>query len=437
MNSHTKTLAIAVSFALIALPAITHAQHGHGHEHVDLLIGGDSAGIGNLLIDYPFGERPFVRVSDSGAPEGLFTAADPGFNRAEDDPDHGVFALPAGTEISLEIVALDDNIQLTMNNGVDGLGFLANPGDTYRIGLISDGECDLEAVPGTCDIGSGLCTSGQVGSPCDDDEECDQGQCTAGDVGANCSEDSECSTLSPDVHNHPVYQLQLIALAGDNPDLFAEGDVLFKLTNTDASGYGESEVYKLTLSNGHLPPAEFEDAADNKDKKRRAKCQQAVAKEVRKLVADHYKRLSQCMDAVVAAEELGGKEDKVDKKCSLSPSDKGVIGRLDATVAKAIAKIEKKCGDPTLGTSSEPFTLRQINNHLGMATCRTQDLVAGLYNGSLGMLEEHFSGECDGGSNLCDGGVNDGMACSDDEDCSAEELLEEALPCLKMSQAAD
>jgi hypothetical protein len=29
------------------------------------------------------------------------------------------------------------------------------------------------------------------------------------------------------------------------------------------------------------------------------------------------------------------------------------------------------------------------------------------------------------------------MACSDDEDCSAEEALEEALPCLKMSQAAD
>jgi hypothetical protein len=35
-----------------------------------------------------------------------------------------------------------------------------------------------------------------------------------------------------------------------------------------------------------------------------------------------------------------------------------------------------------------------------MATCRTQDLVAGLYNGSLGMLEEHFGGECDGGSSL-------------------------------------
>ncbi len=436
MTMFKRTVALGATLSLLSMPSIV-AAHGHDDGHADMLIGGDSAGVGDLLIDYPFGERPVVRVSDSGAPEGLFTAADPGFDRAEEEPDEGVFELPAGTEISIEIVALDENIQLTMDNGVDGLGVLANPGDDYVIGLVSDGVCDLEAIPGACDLGSGLCTAGQVGASCDEDEECDQGQCTAGDVGANCSENSECSTLSPDIHNHPEYQLQLIALSGDNPDLFAEGDVLFKLTNTDAAGYGESPVYKLTLSNGHLPPAEFEDAPDDADKKRRAKCQKAVAGEVRKLVADHYKRLSQCMDALVAAEELGGKESNVDKKCDLSSSGKGVVGRLQEKVAKAVAKIEKKCGEPTLGAASEPYTLRQINNHLGMATCRTQDLIGGLYNGSLGMLEEHFGGECDGGSSLCVGGINDGGACVDDEDCSAEEALEEGLPCLKMSQAGE
>jgi len=114
MTSWTKALVVSASFALIAFPAITLAQHGHDDGHADLLVGGDSAGVGNLLIDYPFGERPFVRVSDSGAPEGLFTAVDPGFDRAEDEPGEGVFALPAGTEISLEIVALDENIQLRM-----------------------------------------------------------------------------------------------------------------------------------------------------------------------------------------------------------------------------------------------------------------------------------------------------------------------------------
>lgn len=437
MTMLTRTAALAALLSLLTVPSLAAAQHEHDHGHVDLLIGGDSAGVGNLLIDYPFGERPIVRVSDTGAPEGLFTAADPGFDRAGDEPAEGVFEIPAGTEISIEIVALDENIQLTMDNGVDGVGVLASPGDGYRVGLISDGVCDIEAVPGTCDLGSGLCSAGRVGASCEDDEDCDQGQCTAGDIGANCSENSECSTLSPDIHNHPEYQLQLIALVGDDPDLFAEGDVLFKLTNTDAAGYGESPVYKLTLSNGHLPSAEFEDATDDKDKKRRAKCQKVVANEVRKLVADHYKRLSRCMDALLAADELGGKETDADKKCNLSSSGKGVVGRLQEKTTKAIAAIEKTCGDPTLESSSEPFTSRQIHNHLGMAACRTQDLVAGLYNGSLGMLESHFGGVCDGGTSLCVGGINGGLACADDEDCSAEEVIEEALPCLKMSQASE
>ncbi len=431
MQARINHFAIAAMLSLLAMPCVVAAQHGHDDGHADMLVGGDSAGVGNLLVDYPFGERPVVRVSDSGAPEGLFTAVDPGFDRAEDEPGEGVFELPSGTEISLEIVALDDSIQLTLDNGVDPLAILANPGDDAVIGLISDGECDLEAVEGVCDLGTNTCTVGQVGASCDEDEECDQGQCTAGDIGANCSEDSECSTLSPDIHNHPEFQLLLLA----EPDEFAEGDVLFKVTNTDLAGYGESEIYKLTLSNGHLPHAEFEDSADDKEKKARAKCLAAIGKEVRKVTADHYKRMTQCMDALVAAEELGGKEDKVDSRCSLDSSAKGVVGRLDDKLTKAIAKIEKKCGDPTLGASSEPFTLRQINNHLGMATCRTQELVGGLYNGSLGMLEEHFSGECD--SSFCDGGINDGMACSDDEDCSAEEDIEEALPCLKMSQAGE
>lgn len=396
-------LAVLAGAMIVLLPLAVLAGGGHDDGHSDLMIGGDSAGVGNLLIDYPFGERPVVRVSDSGAPDGLFTAVDPGFDRAEDDPDEGVYELPAGTEISLEIVAMDERIQLTMNNGVDGLGILAAPGDTYRIGLISDGVCD-------------------------------DGICTAGDVGESCDDNADCSTMSPDIHNHPEYQLQLISLLGDDPDRFAEGDVLFKLTNTDAAGYGDSPVYKLTLSNGHLPSPEFEDASDAKDMRRRAKCQSVVARSASKLVSDHYKRLGACMEALVAAEELGGSEKKVDKRCDLDPAGKGVVGRLAAAQAKAIAKIGKTCGEPNLDGASEPFTLRQVKNHLGMASCRTQELIGAAFNGSLAMLEEHFSGECE--ANVCEGGIHDGDSCTDDEDCSAEEDIEEALPCLVMSQAS-
>jgi hypothetical protein len=421
----------AVALLLLCHPSALFAQHGHAHQ--DLAIGSDAAGGGSLLLDYPFGERPFVRTFDSGAPEGLFTATDPGFDKADDEPAEGVHAVPAGQEISIEIMAIDEIVALSMNNGVDGPGFLLAPGDTYRVGLISDGECDLEAVPGTCDTNAGLCTAGQVGNPCGDDEECDQGQCTAGNVGANCDEDSECSTLSPDVHNHPEYQLLLLA----NPDEFAEGRVSFRVFDSDAvaPSYGDSPVYSLTLTNGHLPAPEFEDAADDQDKKRRAKCQRTVTKEVRKLAADHYKRLDKCMGRIVAAEELDGKEEKVDQDCSLDPAGKGVVGRLAEKRAKALAGIEKKCGEPVLDDASTPYTARMIHTHLGMAVCRTQELIAAAYPESHEHLVEHFSGACV--VNVCDGGVHAGDACAEDEDCSAEEDVEDALPCLKMSQAAE
>jgi hypothetical protein len=76
-----------------------------------------------------------------------------------------------------------------------------------------------------------------------------------------------------------------------------------------------------------------------------------------------------------------------------------------------------------------------INNHLGMAVCRTQELIAAAYPESHEHLAEHFSGACV--ANVCDGGVHAGDACVEDEDCSAEEDVEDALPCLKMSQAAE
>jgi hypothetical protein len=213
--------------------------------------------------------------------------------------------------------------------------------------------------------------------------------------------------------------------------------VSFRVFDSDAvaPSYGESPVYSLTLTNGHLPSPEFEDAADDADKKRRAKCQKTVAKEVRKLAADHYKRLDKCMGRVVEAEELGGSEEKVDQDCSLDPGAKGVVGRLSEKRSKAIEGIEKKCGEPLLSDSSEPYTARMINNHLGMAVCRTQELIAAAYPESHEHLAEHFSGACV--ANVCDGGVHAGDACVEDEDCSAEEDVEDALPCLKMSQAAE
>lgn len=384
-------LALAVS-----QPGAARAQHAHQ----DLAIGSDAAGSGALLIDYPFAERPVVRVSDSGAPVGLFTTGDPGFGAVkEDEPGEGIFALPPGEEISIEVVAIDDSVALKLDNGVDGTFFVPFDGTTYRLGLIGNGVCD---------DGTRLCT--------------------AGDVGASCSDHDDCNTLTPDLHQHPEYQLLLLGDA----ERFAEGRVTFKVIDTGGGTFGASPPYTLTISNGHLPGLEIDEAPS--EGAARAKCQKALAGAVRGLMGAEYKLFSACLDKVIAAEHLGKSETAAQKACSPDGADpKSLAGRVAGAAAKAEAKVAKACG--ALGDTSEPFTASQVRTHLGMASCRTQELIGAAYNGGREHLAELFSGTC-GGGGTCEGGLHAGDACSADEDCSAEQDVDDAFPCLIMSQAA-
>ena len=395
MKHLTITVAAFGALALFAAPAFAQ------HEHADLLIGSDASGSGNLVIDYPFDERPLVRVTDSGAPVGLFTAGDPGFAQVEaDEPAESVFTLPAGKEISLEVVAIDDIASLKMDNGVDGPFFFPFDGDTYRIGL----------------IGNGVCNEGTM-------------LCTAGDIGAPCTESADCTTLTPSIHNHPEYQLLLLS----DPEQFAEARVTFKLTNTGGGAtYGPSPLYTLTITNGPLPGLEIEE--NPSQGVARTKCQKGVAGAVRSLTGAQYKLLGKCLDAVLAAEHLGKSPDAAAKACSPDGLDaKSLAGRMAAAQTKAEAKIAASCG--TLTGASEPFTLQQVRTHLGMASCRTQELAGAAYSESFEHLEELFGGACV--ALTCDAGLHAGDACVEDEDCSAAEDIATALPCLKMSQAAE
>ena len=397
MRPNLPILFVAGALALgstLAAPALAQ------HEHQDLAIGADAMGAGNLLLDYPFAERPVIRVSDSGAPVGLFTAGDPGFDAAADEPGEGVFALPAGTEIGLEVVAIDEIVSLKMDNGVDGAFFIPFDGNRYRIGLIGDGICNQGTM-----------------------------LCTAGDVGAACTEDQDCHTLTPNIHNHPEYQLLLLSA----PETFAEGRVTFRLQNTDASPtYGDSPLYTLTVSNGHLPGLEIEEnpseAAD------RVACQKTLAKAVRGVASAHYKLLSKCLDKALAAEHLGKSETAAANACNPDGGDpKSLAGRLAAATLKAEEKIAAACGP--LDASSEPYTLSQVRTHLDMAACRTADLIGAAYSESVEHIAELASGTCV--ALTCDGGLHAGDACTDDEECSAEEDVLAAFPCLRMSQAAE
>lgn len=392
-------LTILLAAGALALGSTLAAPARAQHEHQDLAIGADAMAGGNLLLDYPFDKRPVIRVSDSGAPVGLFTASDPGFDAAADEPDEGVFALPAGTEIGIEVVAIDEVVSLKMDNGVDGPFFIPFDGDRYRIGLIGDGACDQGTM-----------------------------LCSAGDVGASCTKDADCHTLTPSVHNHPEYQLLLLGA----PETFAEGRVTFRLHNTDPSPlYGESPLYTLTVSNGHLPGLEIEESPS--EAAGRVACQKALAKAVRGVTGAHHKLFSKCLDKALAAEHLGKSESAAAKACSPDGGDaKSLAGRLAAATLKAEAKIAGACGP--LSASSEPYTLSQVRTHLGMAACRTAELIGAAYSESVEHIAELAGGTCV--ALTCAGGLHAGDTCTGDEECSAEEDVLAAFPCLRMSQAA-
>ncbi len=237
-------------------------------------------------------------------------------------------------------------------------------------------------------------------------------------IGTHDSPDPEASGL----HEHATFQVVL-----DTPDntTFAEGRFSFRLY--DAGGvYADSNIATLTLSNGLLSSGESD-----------PKCLKAVAAEQSKLMSGRYKRMSQCMDSVIAA-EASGKTKAALKKCSIDTSDdKSLPGRFNAARALAVAKLGKSCGP--LSNASTPFTESQVYTHLGMGACRMEEMIGATYVNALEELAGLFdtalgAGTCDTAvTGLCVGGPNGGASCAEDEECSWEEAVAETFTCLKNS----
>jgi hypothetical protein len=198
------------------------------------------------------------------------------------------------------------------------------------------------------------------------------------------------------LHQHPTFRLLLDAPEGD----FGEGTVSFKITGDpgNATSYGESEVYTLHVSNGYLPENANPAAIDG------ARCQKAVANEVRVFVGKQYKAMAGCLDLIqdfkAKGGDLGTPSNSVLGKCS-TDSVKGLLAKIAADRAKALAKASGKCA----GT----FETVAISSHLGMAQCRTQELLGGAYASALEDLAVVMFG---------------------DDEAAAEA----ALPCLKETQ---
>jgi hypothetical protein len=100
------------------------------HHELDLLAASDADDGGRLAVEYDF-DRP-VETSLAATLGGvsLFTATDPGFNLlAEDEPEHGLFALAEGVTVTVEITAVEDGAAVKVGDAT-----LDAPGEAAVLG---------------------------------------------------------------------------------------------------------------------------------------------------------------------------------------------------------------------------------------------------------------------------------------------------------------
>lgn len=173
-----------------------------------------------------------------------------------------------------------------------------------------------------------------------------------------------------DLHRHPEWQTVLALPEGT----FGEARITFKMTTT-APGYADSPAYGLLVSNGHLAPPEY--AGDAYDR-RSVQCQAAVGRAVESYVSGVYAALRGCLDAVQVfrAEEAAGRDTgrsfaAAERVCAT----KDVAGRAEKLRQKAFAAIQKRCG----AGGSGDFDDVELGQHLGLARCRIENVVAASY----------------------------------------------------------
>lgn len=170
------------------------------------------------------------------------------------------------------------------------------------------------------------------------------------------------------LHHHPEWLLFV-----DGPaDRYAEGRISFRVTSPTL-GYSPSRTYTVRLTNGHLPPPNF--AADAYDKASVA-CQQAVGRAVGPYTSAVFDGLRRCLDRLsvvraktVAGEDVAAVSGAAGRTCAASAQ------KLEKQRARAAGVIARKCGD----AGSGDFSDAQVAQHLAMARCRVEEVVAASY----------------------------------------------------------
>jgi len=206
-------------------------------------------------------------------------------------------------------------------------------------------------------------------------------------------------------HTHPQLQLQLALPEGE----FGEGRISFRLTATGPTGYAPSAIYTLKLSNGPLPVPLLDAATEDTAS---VKCLTKAGKAVGKFASTKQSLLRKCLDKVVAARAkaaltvppatLAAAQAKAEEACAdatgAGADEKTMLGRIAAAQSVAKATIQKACGS----AGSNDVTDDDIMQHLGLAGCRAEEIVAATYGTAKADLEAMPVRPSQGGDALSD-----------------------------------
>lgn len=307
-------IALATACALATTMGPARAQHA------DWEIASTAPGGGQLAVEYDF--DTVVGLDYDPTLSGLlgasaYTSTDPGFDTIEaDEPLEGLFRLPPGVTVTVEITAIDaGKVAVFFPSPAPTL--LDSVGDTYVLGT-------QDAAPPN------------------------------------------------DIHHHGEMRL-ILALPSTEP---GEGSFSFRLT-TSTPGFTSSQTYTVKLANTHLF-VDFA-SGDPKTNLGCQKAVGKGASKFMSTYAKGLYRCLDAAAAVVAAEEQGldtaAAEAKAAKACGdaagATPVQATMLGKLASARAKAASGITLECG--------AAFDADKITRHLNRGACVVQSMASQAY----------------------------------------------------------
>jgi len=371
---------------VIAVGVALAPMRAHAHGAFNMLLGSTASGGGSLKLDYEFTSVSTLSLafplSTPGTPNSsaLFTGQEPSITlRQTVDLAEPSYVLASGTDVTVEITAIDDGVAIQIVN------------DDGTTTCTTMSPCTLRSVRDTATLGVVGSGSGQTLNP--------------------------SGTENPDPHIHPTFSLTL-SLDDSGNVQYGEGRVSFKLTTTSGS-YTASPIYTLKLSNGPLPHFDYDTGAYAS---KSVACQQKVGQQVQNYINQKLNALRPCLDkiqvyvaysdvtppgdpkkAAALAKSVAGAQTAAEKACADSVTPKGadtqtMLGKIVMAHTKAMAEIQKKCGTPgapaadgkTIPTSAtDDLDDNAILQVLGLAGCRAEEQAAAAYGGALDDLEEY------------------------------------------------